>query len=134
MGHRPPHHGPDSLSYPSGRLRQCAPYWRQDGQDIRPRYPVNRHVAEDGEGEPFEGANPGSGMLGVTPPGKVGLVDLMGGFLEGGLRWSPFLGHRVPPCGHGGAVGRSQTRASASPTVGYPPKPMSRRRPVTTIR
>ena len=35
-----------------------------------------------------------------------GLVDLLGCFLEGGLRRPPFLRHRVPPLGHNHPVGR----------------------------
>ena len=64
-------------------------------------------------------------MLLVPPSGKVGLVDPSGSILKRGLGRSPFLRHRVPPCGHPGAIGYSQDtrlgqtygRVSAQPDV-----------------
>ncbi len=47
-------------------------------------------------------------------------MDLMGGFLKGGLRWSPFLRHRVPSFGHPDAVPGRVAPRLGQPDGGVP--------------
>ena len=63
-----------------------------------------------------------------------GLVDLLGCFLEGGLRRFRFSATGFRPSDTTTRLAAAWVLASASPTVGYPPSPMSRRLPLTPVR
>ena len=112
----------------------CAPDRRQDRQDLLAPDGVHPQVREDRVRVALEGLQPRRRVLAVAPARPVRLERAPRRLPERGaaaLRRSP---RGFPPPRTRRRFSNAVSRASANPTTGNGPKPMSRRRPLTTIR
>ena len=112
-----------SLPDPAPGLRLCRPYWLEDCQHVGAVYPVDGHVANDGEGVALKHPQPALGMLPAPPTWYVHLVNGLGSFSErcyGGLT---FFRDGIEPGSNGLAVVRASLSCLNQRNSGIPSQP-----------
>ena len=131
----PAQHGADPLAQPARRLLLLAPDRRQHTQHVLAADPVDRHrLREPGTRTAPVSASMMTVCLALRHRGLWASCAFSAACRKVGVLRRRFSASGSPPSRASFLLPNAASRASAKLTSGYPPRPMSQRRPSTVTR
>ncbi len=134
MRHRPLEYGADTLPDTPSGLRLGSPYRREHSQHVAARDPVETQVADDRKSVGRKVLNHWSVCLPFFHRGKFAARTVSAASRKVGIFARRFSGNGSRPSATASRCASASWRALARVTAGWPPRPVSRRRPSMTIR